>query len=214
MSPVTALYLFGYIDRQGASRYRGGMQTPLTVRRWQRAEYEWLIGLGAFYGEPLELIGGQLLVAEPQGASHASAISRADYALRAIVPGGWIVRIQSPVSLDDESEPEPDLVVVPERPGDHRDWHPAHPALVMEVAESSLDFDRMLKGSLYARAAVSDYWILNLVERVVEVYRDAGPDASAVFGWRYRSVTRLAAPATIAPLAWSGARNALADLLP
>ena len=190
------------------------MQTALTLRRWQRAEYDRLVDLGVFQGEPLELIGGQLVVAEPQGSYHASAITKVDYALRAIVPPGWIVRYQAPVSLDDESEPEPDLAVVPGRPGDYRDSHPAHPALVVEVAESSLHFDRTRKGSLYARAAVPDYWIVNLIDGVVEVYRDPEPDASAVFGWRYRSVTRLAPPATVVPLAFSGGRIAVADLLP
>ena len=190
------------------------MQTPLTLRRWQRAEYDRLVDLGVFEGEPIELIGGQLVVAEPQGSYHASAITKVDYALRAIVPPGWIVRLQAPVSLDDESEPEPDLVVVPGQPGDYRASHPAHPVLVVEVAESSLDFDRTRKGSLYARAAVPDYWLVNLVDGVVEVYRDPEADASATFGWRYRSVTRLAPPATVAPLEFSGARIAVADLLP
>src|SRR5262245_66399739 len=114
------------------------MQIPLTVRRWQRAEYDRLVDLGVFRGEPLELIGGQLVVAEPQGSSHASVITRVDYALRAIVPAGWIVRLQSPVSLDDESEPEPDLVVVAGPPGDYGDSHPALPALSIEVAEARL----------------------------------------------------------------------------
>ena len=95
-------------------------------------------------------------------------------------------------------------------------WHRirAHPALAVEVAQSSLDFDRARKGSLYARAAVPDYWIVNLVDGVVEVYRDPEPDASAAFGWRYGSVTRLAPPATVAPLAFSGEIIAVADLLP
>ena len=190
------------------------MQTPLTLKRWRRAEYERLVDLGAFRGEPLELIGGQLVAAEPQGPYHASAITRIDYALRAIVPTGWIVRLQAPVSLDEESEPEPDLVVVPGSPGDYRDAHPARPALAVEVAESSLDFDRARKGSLYARAAIPDYWIANLVEGVVEVYRDPEADAAAAFGWRYRSVTRLAPPADVWPLAWSGTRVAVTDLLP
>ena len=128
-------------------------QPPLTLRRWKRAEYEQLVDLGLFQGDSIELIGGQLVVAEPQGAYHASAVTRVDYALRAVLPGGWIVRIQAPVSLDDDSEPEPDLVVVPGRPGDYHDSHPAHPALTIEVAESSLELDRQHKGSLYARGS-------------------------------------------------------------
>src|SRR5437762_12354221 len=125
------------------------VQIPLTLKQWDREQYERLVELGVFHGEPIELIGGQIVVAEPQGAYHASAITAVDYALRAVLPAGWIVRTQAPVSLDEESEPEPDLVVVPGRPGDYRGGHPAHPALAVEVAESSLAFDRERTGSLY-----------------------------------------------------------------
>jgi len=82
------------------------------------------------------------------------------------------------------------------------------------VAESSLDFDRTRKGSLYARAGIPDYWIVNLPERVLETYRGAEADAAAVFGWRYALVARLTPPATIAPLAFPAARLAVADVLP
>jgi len=75
----------------------------------------------------------------------------------------------------------------------------SHPALVIEVAESSLDFDRGQKGSLYARAGIADYWIVNLVDRVLEVYRDPAPDASAPYGWGYRSRNVLGRAERIAP---------------
>jgi putative restriction endonuclease len=188
-------------------------QTPLTVKRWRRAEYDRLVELGAFEGEALELIGVQLVVAEPQGPYHASAVTAVDYALRAALPGGWLVRLQAPLSLDDDSAPEPDVAVVPGRPGDYPDAHLARPARAVEVAESSLGFDRERKGSLYARAAVQDYWVLNLVDRVLEVYRGPEPDPGATFGWRYRSVTRLTAPATVALVALPSCRVAVADLL-
>ncbi|PYN48215.1 MAG: hypothetical protein DMD95_03535 [Candidatus Rokuibacteriota bacterium] len=190
------------------------VQAPLTLRRWKRIEYDRLVDLGVFEGEPLELIGGQLVVAEPHGTYHASAISAVDYAVRAILPPGWIVRIQLPVSLDDESEPEPDLVVVPGNPADYRHSHPQRPALVVEVADSSLYFDREHKGSLYARAGIREYWIVNLVDRVLEVYRDEGADPRAIYGWRYRSVRALAPSAVIVPLAFTPGQIAVADLLP
>jgi Uma2 family endonuclease len=186
----------------------------IVARRWTRAEYDRLVGLGAFDGDAIELIAGQLVVAEPQSAYHASTIRTVDYALRAVLPPGWIVSVQSPVSLDEESEPEPDLAVVPGRPTDYRHGHPARPDLVVEVAESSVAFDRLHKGSLYARASIRDYWIVNLVERVLEVYRDPGPDPSAPYGWRYRSVETLAPPAAVALLAFPNTRLAVADLLP
>ena len=189
-------------------------QTPLAPRHWTRVEYDRLVDLGVFEGEPLELIGGQLIVAEPKGSYHSSAVTAADYALRAALPPGWIVRTQQPVSLDDESEPEPDMVAVPGRPGDYRHAHPARPPLAVEVADSSLAFDRRQKGSLYARAGIPDYWIVNLVNRVVEIYRDPHPDPSAVYGWSYRSVTTVAPPAFVVPLAFPGSPIAASDLLP
>ena len=170
--------------------------------------------LGVLQGEPVELIGGQLLVAEPQGPYHASAISAVDYAIRAVLPAGWMVRLQAPVWLDDESEPEPDLAVVPGQPSDYRDAHPIRPTLAVEVAETSLGFDRERKGSLYARAGILDYWVVNLVEAVLEVYRDPTPDPAAAFGWRYQSVTRLKPPATVALLGVPSCRVAVAALLP
>ena len=189
-------------------------QPPVTLRRWKRVEYERLIDLGLFQGDPVELIGGQLVVAEPQGSYHATAVGAADDALRAALPPGWIVRAQMPVALDDESAPEPDLAVVAGVRADYRASHPARPVLALEVAESSLDFDREHKGSLYARAGIQDYWIVNLIARVLEVHRDPVPDSSAPYGWRYRSVTTLAPPAVAAPLALPSMRIAVADLLP
>jgi Uma2 family endonuclease len=110
-------------------------QAPFTTRRWKRVEYERLIDLGAFdEDEPLELIGGHLIVAEPKGSGHATAVGMAEDALRAAVPDGWIVRGQDPVSLDEESAPEPDVAVVRGSRADYRHAHPARPALIIEVA--------------------------------------------------------------------------------
>jgi Uma2 family endonuclease len=189
-------------------------QPPLTVRRWKRVEYERLVDLGAFQGDPVELIGGDLVVAEPQGSAHATAVGAADDALRAALPPGWIVRAQMPVTLDDDSVPEPDLVVVAGARADYRGSHPARPALAIEVADWSLPFDRLHKGSLYARAGINDYWIVNLIDRVLEVYRDPGQDASAPYGWRYRWLETFTPPAVIVPLALPAVRVAVADLVP
>lgn len=188
-------------------------QAPLTVRRWKRVEYDRLVELGAFEREPIELLGGQLIVAEPQGPYHASAIERVDYAVRAVLPPGWIVRVQAPIALDEDSEPEPDVAVVRGRPGESRDAHPSHPALVIEVADASLRFDRRRKGSLYARAGLPEYWIVNLVDRVLEVYRAPVPESGAPYGWAYRSVTRLLPPAVV-EIAAIGVTLAVAELLP
>jgi Putative restriction endonuclease len=83
-------------------------------------------------------------------------------------------RSQGPVALDDESEPEPDIVAVPGTIRDYSGEHPARPVLVVEVSDSSLSLDRARKGNLYARAGLGDYWIVNLVERVLEDLPRAG----------------------------------------
>jgi Uma2 family endonuclease len=189
-------------------------QPPLTLRRWKRTEYDRLVDLGVFGDEPIELLGGQLVVAEPKGTYHSSATGTVDDAVRAVLPAGWAVRNQLPISLDDESEPEPDLAVVPGRPADYRHAHPERPALVIEVADSSLAFDRERKGSLYARGDIADYWIVNLVDRVLEVYREPAPDSAAVYGWRYRSVVTLTEADVAIPLAFPSARVRVSDLLP
>src|SRR5438128_3764351 len=122
---------------------------PVLTRRWTRAEYDRLIDIGVFLsGEPLELLGGELIVSELQGSAHYTAIGVVEDALRAALGPGWFVRSQGPIELDDESEPEPDIAVMR---GDRRSYshrHPSRPALVLEVAESSLAFDREHKESL------------------------------------------------------------------
>ena len=185
------------------------------TRRWTRAEYERLIELGVFQpGEPIELIGGELMVAEPQSSEHYTAIRKCTKVLETVFGPGWEVRTQGPIGLDDESEPEPDIAVVPGSPDDYRSAHPSRAVLTLEVAQSSLRNDRERKGSLYARAGLADYWVLNLVDRVLEVYREPAVDAEAPFGWRYARREVVTASGRVAPLAAPGAMVAVADLLP
>jgi len=185
------------------------------TRRFTRVEYERLIELGVFRpGEAIELLGGHLLVAEPQGARHYTAIVKTARALQAAFGAGAYVRMQGPIGLDDESEPEPDVAVVPGTVDDYGAEHPARAVLVVEVAESSLAFDRDYKGSLYARAGVPDYWVLNLADRVLEVYRQPQADAEAPFGWRYGRRVVIDVASDVAPLAAPASSVAVARLLP
>src|SRR5213592_4850024 len=187
---------------------------PARTRRWTREEYGRLIEIGVFRpGEPVELLGGELVVSEPQGSAHYTAIGLVEDVLRAALGPGWLVRSQGPIALDDESEPEPDIAVTRGGRRDYSRAHPAQPALVVEVAESSLPLDREHKGSLYARARLDDYWILNLIDRALEVYRRAVQDPSAHFGWRYASREVLGPESSIAPLVAPHAQIVVRDLL-
>jgi Uma2 family endonuclease len=185
------------------------------TRRFSRAEYERLIELGVFQpGEPIELIGGELMVAEPKGAPHYTAIRKTAKALEAAFGPGWEVRTEGPIGLDDDSEPEPDVAVVPGSADDYARAHPSRPVLTVEVAESSLAVDRQHKGSLYARAGLPDYWILNLVDRVLEVFREPAPDSAAPFGWRYARREVFDASARVTPLAAPESSIPVSRLLP
>ena len=187
------------------------MTAGLRTRRWTRAEYDRLIPVGVFQpGDPVELLGGEPIVAEPQSEPHYTAIGLIEDALRAALPSGC----QGPIALDDESEPEPDIAVVPGGRRDYGRAHPARPVLVVEVPASSFYLDRQHKGSLYARAGLIDYWILDLAHRRLEVYREPTPDATAPFGWRYGAVEHLGSGGTVAPLAAPDARVGVSDLLP
>lgn len=185
------------------------------TRRFSRAEYDRLIELGVFQpGEEIELIGGQLLVAEPQGAAHYTAIVKTARALVTAFGPGWYVRTEEPIGLDGDSEPEPDVAVVPGTPDDYSRAHPSRPVLTVEVADASLASDRHRKGSLYARAGLADYWVVNLVDRVLEVYREPVPDAAAPFGWRYARREVVDSSALVTPLAVPGSSVPVSVLLP
>jgi Uma2 family endonuclease len=127
---------------------------------------------------------------------------------------GWEVRTQGLIGLDDESEPEPDVAVVRGGVDDYRDVHPSRPLLTLEVSGSSLALDLEHKGSLYARAGLDDYWVLNLIDRTLEVYREPTVDDTAPFGWRYARRELVTPPDRVVPLAAPTATIAVADLLP
>lgn len=185
------------------------MSEPTTrTRRWSRMEYERLIELGVFHeDEPIELLDGELVVREPKGSRHETAVALVEDALRRAFGAGWLVRVGAPLALDDVSEPEPDVSVVRGAARDYRDAHPARAALVVEVAESSLMFDRKQKAAAYARNGIAEYWIINLTDRVLEVHREATASG-------YRQIERLGPAAAVTPLAAPANPVTVADLLP
>jgi Uma2 family endonuclease len=190
------------------------MATFPAPRRWTRKEYDYLMALGVLHeGEAIELIGGQMIVPDPKTGPHAAVVRRTADALRAIFGRRGVVRAQTPIPLDDVSEPQPDVSVVPGPWHDEPGGPPVRPALIVEVAEASLAFDRSYKGSLYARAAVTDYWIVDVRQRLLEVHREPVAAPAARFGWKYARVRTLKDDATVSPLAAPRAGIAVARLL-
>jgi Uma2 family endonuclease len=169
--------------------------------------------LGWFDDKRVELIDGEIIEMPVQKAPHSMAILLARGALEAAFGPGHVVRTQAPLDLDPSSEPEPDVAVVP---GSVRDYvaHPKTALLVVEVSETTLWLDRTRKAPLYARAGLAEFWIVNLVDRQLEVHRDPVADAAQPLGFRYASVSVLGPPDFVCPLAAPAARVAVADLLP
>ncbi len=130
-----------------------------------------MVALGLFDDERIELIRGVIIAMAPNDPPHASPVQRLTKLLILALRERAEVRVQLPIVAWDESEPEPDLAVVPS--GDYASAHPEHAYLVIEVADSSLRKDRLLKGPIYATSGFQEYWIVNVPEQVVEVHRGA-----------------------------------------
>ena len=154
-----------------------------TLERQRRVtvdEYHRMIAAGTL-GEDdrVQLVHGAVVAMTPQGPAHALAIQNLTRLLAQALPRELALRPQLPLTLEDDSEPEPDLAVVRLEDSRSREHHPRTALLVVEVAGDSLRLDREAKAALYARAAIPEYWIVNLIENTVEVHRDPDPETGA-----------------------------------
>jgi Uma2 family endonuclease len=161
---------------------------PEKPRPLKRTEYDRLVAMGAFENERVELLYGTLVAMSPQDPRHTSPIGQLTMLLAPALVGRALVRVQAPIVAADESEPEPDLAVVPL--GDYRSAHPDRAHLVIEVAVSSAKKDRLVKAPLYARSGFDEYWLVDVAAGRIEVYR--GPSADG-----YRLISEHGAGETI-----------------
>jgi Uma2 family endonuclease len=184
-------------------------------RLWTRHEFYRLVDLNFFLGQRVELIEGEIVQMPAQKNLHALAIELTREALDKAFGSGHWVRVQMSLDLTPLSVPDPDLAVVSGNPRDHSTAdNPKTALLIVEVSDTTLRYDRRRKASLYARAGIADYWIVNLVHRQLEVRRNPVPDSRQRYGFRYSSRTILAPSDFVTPLATPQARIAVADLLP
>jgi Uma2 family endonuclease len=183
-----------------------------SLRRLSVAEFHRMVDAGILReGDRVELLEGLLVEKMVRKPSHDACVSLVEEALSNALPASWFCRIQSAITTAD-SEPEPDVAVVR---GPRRRYRVRHPgaedvALIVEVADTSVDRDRIDKGRLYARAGIASYWIVNLLARQVEIY--TGPQAEPA---RYAERTILG-PRETASLVIAGRSAVIAvrDLLP
>ncbi|HZZ42159.1 MAG TPA: Uma2 family endonuclease [Tepidisphaeraceae bacterium] len=181
------------------------------TRLFTRDEYYAMADLGLFNEQRVELIEGEILEKAPQKNPHFLTIALVQDALKTAFPAEFWIRPQGPLHFGDRNEPEPDIAVVRGIPRDFQD-HPTTALLIVEVSETTLRYDRGRKARLYARFGIADYWIVNLVDRQLEICRKPIQDAAG--NWSYSEMRTLAADESIAALAAPQVAIAVSDLLP
>lgn len=162
----------------------------LDIRGLKRIEYDRLVELGVFRDERVELMYGAVVQMSPIGVPHNTAVAELTRIFVLGLEGHARVHVQSSFAASDDSEPEPDFVIT--NVGTNWREHPSLAHLIVEVAESSLRYDRREKAALYAETAVGEYWIVDLVHGEIVVHRDAADGA-------WRSVTTYGRGEAVAP---------------
>jgi Uma2 family endonuclease len=180
-----------------------------------KEEYYRLSAAGRFDGRRVQLINGELIEMADQTNFHAMAIDMTKDVLQDAFGNGYWVRAQFSLDLSPLSVPDPDLAVVEGNRQQHSpDHNPTTAVLIVEVSWSTLATDRRLKGSLYAASGIADYWIVNLEDRQLEVYREPVPDEREPLEYRYLSITIHDHNGQVSPLARPDAMIRVHDLLP
>jgi Uma2 family endonuclease len=183
------------------------MVTETPTRRFTVDEFLLMDEAGVFKpNERVELIDGEIIPMQPIGPFHSDTVDELLELFISKSRGRWRVRGQHAVAINEDSLPQPDVTLVK-----RRRYGKEHPKsddvyLLVEVAESSLRFDRKRKLPLYAKAAIVEYWIINLKDRTVEVYRD--PNFTG-----YASKTILEFGQFASPAAFPDVKISVAELL-
>ncbi|MEO2088789.1 MAG: Uma2 family endonuclease [Gemmataceae bacterium] len=181
--------------------------------KWTREQYHEMGRLGFFRGKRVELIDGEVRPMSPMNDPHGLAVVFTSEALRLLFGEQFTHRVQLPMRLWNGDEPEPDVAVIAGPPRSHT-GHPPTAVLVVEIADTSFEFDTHEKAGLYAAAGVPEYWVLDLERRRLLVFRGPKPAASEPFGHRYESLLSLDPDQKLSPLAAPDASVKVADLLP
>lgn len=178
------------------------------LHRFTRERYERMIDAGIFgQGDRIELLDGEIVEMAPQKSRHATAVTLVAEALRAAFGAWHVVRVQLPLALGPDSEPAPDVAIVPGAPRDYVSSHPQTAELIVEVADTTLAYDRGRKLAAYARVGIAEYWIVDVSVGTVELCRRPQGDV-------YLDRQVLRPGGRVSPLAAVAASVAIADLLP
>ncbi|MGI0486482.1 Uma2 family endonuclease [Pantanalinema rosaneae CENA516] len=174
------------------------MDTFSIVRRLSVQDYHRMAEAGILQpDERIELLEGQIIQMVAKGTAHSSAVSRIERLLRSQLGDRVLLRFQDPIRLNDYSEPEPDIAVVHSHPSFYADHHPLPSEVfwLIEVSDTTLKFDCGVKATAYGRSGISEYWVVDVNDYKLHVYRLPNADG-------YQSETILSEALTIAPLAF------------
>jgi len=183
---------------------------PSCLKRLTVQDYNRMSELGILDpDERTELIAGQIVIMVAKGTPHVTSLHLLANDLRDRLGNTALVRTQDPIHLDNYSEPEPDIIIAQGTVLDYANHHP-RPSdidLVVEVADSTLKKDCEIKDKLYAQAGITDYWVVDLKNRQLHIFRDPTPTG-------YTSHLILSEPSKISPLAFPNITLSLTALLP
>ena len=183
---------------------------PIKLRQITVAEYDLMIESGVFdENDRIELLNGVIVEKMPKGTKHSAANDRINRVFYQHFGDKVFIRNQNPIRLDEFSEPEPDIVLVSPRDDEYENSHPipAEIFLILEISDSTLDYDRNTKGIAYARAGIRQYIVLNVREETLEDYREPGFDG-------FQTKQTLRAGQRIALAAFPEIFISLSDFLP
>jgi Uma2 family endonuclease len=184
------------------------VEVAATRRRFTRAEYYRMAEVGILgRHDRVELIKGEIVEMSPIGRRHHAFVTNLAQLLILRLGGRARVSVQGPVALADDTEPQPDLTVLRDREPryKHREAWAEDVLLLIEVADTSLAYDRTIKLRLYAEAGISEYWIVDCTTEAVEIFRNPGPEG-------YRGASRVAGTSTLGLQAFPDVELTLAEI--
>ncbi len=184
------------------------------MHRWTREEFYRALETGVLAERRYELIEGEVVDMPAQKNFHGATVTLVQDTLRDLFGGGYWIRPQLSLDLSPLSVVDPDVAVIV---GKAKSCPPANPTtalLVVEVSDTTLSYDRSTKASLYARSGIADYWIVNLVDCHLEVYRTPVAEKQQPFGFEYADHQILDPEDEVSPLAMPTSKVKVADLIP
>lgn len=171
----------------------------IATKKFTVREYRLMAEAGILKeGDRLELINGEIVEMSPVGKNHATCVRRLNQLFNRLPEDTVLVDVQNPIELSDRAEPQPDLVLLQPRSDYYQGGHPTPSAvlLLVEVADSTRDFDRNIKIPIYARSQIREAWLVDLVENCIEVYRQPTINGYSLIQkfWRGQQLAPLAFP--------------------